>query len=304
MKNVLILLTVIIMVISACSTDHKSADSYFVSILPQKYFVEKIIGTSSQIEVLVKPGESPATYEPTTKQMINLSKAKALFTIGVAFEDNLIPKLKEQYPTLKVIATDKNVQKHEPADFTQLFLEDYKYSHNRHEDREEHHHHEGLDPHIWLSPELVKIQVSEIAEYFIAEYPDKADDFSKNRDLFFAELDEVSQEIGEIFSGKEKREFLCFHPSWGYFADQFDLKQIPIEIEGKEPTPREQQRIIEFAQEREIKIIFVQAQFDQRVAASIAEQIGGSVISIDPLAENYLVNLKNIALKLAESMVK
>ncbi len=303
-RGVFFLIAITIISVFACSKDTKVEENYFVSILPQKYFVERVVGEMFNIEVLVKPGESPATYEPTTKQMIGLSKAKALFTIGVAFEDNLIPKLKEQYPKLGIVATDKNIIKHNPASFVEIFAEEDHTSHQHNEEMDEHHHHEGLDPHIWLSPDLVKIQVTNIADYFIRAYPEEKSYFEKNRDAFIAELDEVSQEIKQIFINKESREFLCFHPAWGYFADQFNLKQIPIEIEGKEPTPREQEQIIEFAQTQGIKFIFVQAQFDQRVASSIAEQISGSVILIDPLAENYLVNLKNIAIKLAESMGK
>lgn len=311
-KLVFFVIVVLAIVLTACSKADNLEDTYFVSILPQKYFVERVIGDLYNVEVLVKPGESPATYEPTTKQMIKLSKAKALFTIGVAFEDNLIPKLREQYENLAIIPTDKNVKKMKPANYVQLFEEanlhhDFEKE-DHHQDLEKendnHHHHENLDPHIWLSPDLVKTQVANITDYFNEAYPDKRNYFSENRDAFIAELDEVTQEINNIFNKVEKKEFLCFHPAWGYFADQFDLKQIPIEIEGKEPTPKEQQRILEFAKEKGIKYIFVQAQFDQRVASSIAKEIGGSVILIDPLAENYLVNLKNIADKLAERMGK
>jgi zinc transport system substrate-binding protein len=311
MKKLLLLLVLIALGLTACSKNKAGEETYFVSILPQKYFVEKVVGDLFDIQVLVKPGESPATYEPTTKQMIDLNKAKALFSIGVAFEDNLLPKLAEQYPDLKIIATDRNIVKHLPASFVEIFPEEdehddeenHKDIHHNH-DAEHGHEHHGLDPHIWLSPDLVKIQVADIADYFIAEHPEHASYFEQNRDTFLAELDTASQEIEDIFQNISKREFLCFHPAWGYFADQFNLKQIPIEIEGKEPTPKEQKIIMEFAEVQGIKFIFVQAQFDQRVASSIAEQIGGSVILIDPLAENYLANLKKIANKLAESMEK
>lgn len=305
MRKVIFYLAIMIIIFPACSKDNLRQEYFLVSILPQKYFVEKVVRDKYNVEVLVKPGESPATYEPTTKQMIGLSKAKALFTIGVAFEDNLIPKLHKQYPLLSIVATDKGIEKHRPASFVQLFEDDYKHpSYDEHLQSNNQHNHVGLDPHIWLSPELVKVQVTNITEYFITIFPEKKKYFTMNRDDFFTELDEVSQEIEEIFDSVQNREFLCFHPAWGYFADQFNLKQIPIEIEGKEPTPKEQQRILELAREQKIKVIFVQAQFDQRVASSIAEQIGGSVISIDPLAEDYIGNLKNIARKLAESMEK
>ena len=295
------LLLLLSLLLLACNRKRDEAQKYSVSILPQKYFVERVVGEMFDIDVLVKPGESPATYEPTTKQMIDLSKTKALFTIGVAFEDNIVPKLNQQYPNFLIIDTDKDITKHRPASFVELFAED-KHHHQHETTNDKHHHHEGFDPHIWLSPNLVKVQVMNIADYFISAYPEQEKTFTQNRDVFLAELDDVSQEINKIFENANNRDFLCFHPAWGYFADEFHLRQIPIEIEGKEPTPQEQQKIIEFAQDNKIKFIFVQAQFDQRIARSVAQEIGGSVILIDPLAEDYLVNLKYIASKLAETM--
>jgi zinc transport system substrate-binding protein len=315
MKKLMVILSLAILVLAACHNDQQEAKKYYVSILPQKFFVEKIVEDKFEIAVLVKPGESPATYEPTTKQMIDLSKTKALFSIGVPFEQTIIPKLKEQYPNLEIIATDKGINKHSPESYVDLFHDshshhehevlenEYAHKHEGLEKKHEHgHKHEGLDPHIWLSPKLVEQQVRNIADYFISAYPQDADFFADNRDKFIKELQAVSQEIKVIFANNENREFLCFHPAWGYFADDFDLKQIPIEIEGKEPTPQEQKRIMEFAKDKGIKFIFVQAQFDQKIAQSIAEEIGGSVILIDPLAQDYLSNLKNIASKIAESM--
>ncbi len=302
MKNLVLILALLILVLTACQNDKQESDKYYVSILPQKFFVEKIIGDNFDVHVLVKPGESPASYEPTTKQMIDLSKTKALFTIGVPFEKSIIPKLKEQYPNLEILATDKGITKHKPESFLELMEDSHSHHDHNTEEATSHHHHEGLDPHIWLSPSLVQLQVRNIADYFINSYPQDADFYQENRDTFIKELDEVSQEIKAIFAESENRDFLCFHPAWGYFADEFNLKQIPIEIEGKEPTPQEQKKIIDFAKHKGIKFIFVQAQFDQNIAKSIADEIEGSVILIDPLAQDYLSNLKNIARKIAESM--
>lgn len=304
MKKFLIFVYLITLFLGACNNDSAQSEKYFVSILPQKFFVEKVVSDKYEVDVLVKPGESPATYEPTTKQMIALSKAKALFTIGVPFEHAIIPKLKVQYPHLEILATDKNITKIKPASFMELFHKDHDHEKHNEEHNKSHNHSEGLDPHIWLSPTLVKQQVVNIAEYFINAYPQDADFFKANRDKFIGELNQVSQEIKDIFSTAESREFLCFHPAWGYFAQDFDLKQIPIEIEGKEPTPQEQEKIIKFAKDRKIKVIFVQAQFDQNIAKAVANNIEGQVILIDPLAEDYLTNLKIIANKLAQSMVE
>lgn len=301
MKQKLLIFSVLLLLIGGCTQPKSSESSFYVSILPQKYFVERITDELFEVQVLVEPGASPTTYEPTAKQMVGLSKAQALFTIGVAFEEQLIPKIRGQYKELDIVATDSNVPKRRPESFVELFkpadlnmLTPKANSHNQ--------AHDSFDPHIWLSPDLVKLQLAEITDYFVEHFPQHTELFLNNRDLFYEDLDEVSDLINNIFSTVENKEFLCFHPAWGYFAKQFGLKQIPIEIEGKEPTPQEQHKIIEFVQARGIKIVFVQEQFDKRVAQAIAEQIGGQVVAINPLSENYLENLHEIATKLAGSM--
>ena len=305
-RNVLIIVVVLLMFLCGCVQQKSLEDSFYVSILPQKYFVERITGGLFSVKVLVEPGASPATYEPTAKQMVGLSQAQALFTIGVAFEEQLIPKIRGQYKELEIVATDINVPKLRPESFIELFsttdINMINPKANKLAEHSHNHSHEGLDPHIWLSPDLVKIQLAEITDYFVAHYPDQKELFINNRDSFYQDLDEASHLISDIFSTVGNKEFLCFHPAWGYFAKQFGLKQIPIEIEGKEPTPQEQHQILKFVEARGIKVIFVQQQFDKRIAQAIAEQIGGKVIPINPLAENYLENLHEIATKLAGSM--
>ncbi len=299
----IVLLIIAMIAITACSNKKKEVnkEAIFVSLLPQKDMVNQIVGYSSDIQVLVPAGASPATYEPTTKQMSDISKAKVLFTIGVPFEKVLIPKLKKQLPDLDIIATDKGIEKRKPATIQELMEADGHH----HAEADDHHHgdnHGGVDPHIWLDPTLVIKQVQTMTDYLVAEYPEFEEDYRKGSKNYINELNELDSNIQMILRKVKGKSFLCFHPSWGYFADRYGLKQVPIEIEGKEPTPKEQKMIIDYAIEHGIKTVFVQKQFNEDIAKSIAEQINGKVVSLDPLGEKYLDNMMSIANKIAISL--
>ena len=253
----------------------------FVSILPMKYFVERIAGEHFDVQVLVGPGQSPATYEPTPRQMVKLNDAIVYFRIGVPFENVWINRIEEANPDMRVVDIRKGIELREIS---------------RHSHDNDSGDHEGIkDPHIWLSPSLVKYQARTICDALVEISPDKQDEFERNLDVFIGDLDNLSMEINNVLSGLESREFMVFHPSWGYFADEFNLKQIPIEIEGKEPGAKELAGIIDYAKERNISIIFAQTQFSQKSAQAIASQFDGKVIDIDPLNEDYINNLRGIA---------
>ncbi|OQY39051.1 MAG: hypothetical protein B6226_02665 [Candidatus Cloacimonetes bacterium 4572_65] len=298
MKKLLvnIIILAIVFLAGGCAKQNNSKDVVFVSILPQKYFVERITGDDFDLQVMVVPGAEPATYEPTTRQVVKLGEAEVFFTIGVPFEKSFIPKVKQQLKELKFVATDQGIEKLHSPTFDDIFKD------SSHEGNHEEHHHEGADPHIWLAPNLVIKQSRTITDYFVKNYPDRADYYEKNYSAFKEELAVISKSSRARFKEIPNNEFLCFHPSWGYFAQEFELTQIPIELEGKEPTPQEQQAIIKYVKQKNIKVIFVQKQFNRRIADSIAEQIGGVVVSLDPLAEDYLQNIEEITSIMLENM--
>jgi len=272
--------------IGACSniqnTDLQTKNKVFVSILPQKYFVEKIAGDLFDVEVMVKPGFSPETYEPTAKQMISLSEAKIYFTIGVEFENSLLDRIKKTNPNLLVINTRDGIE----------LLDINRYQ--TYSNPEENDDHKGKDPHIWLSPMLVKIQAENIKKGLNYIDLDNSKIYDENYKKFSEELDTLHIEIENTFKDLKARDFLVFHPAWGYFADEFSLNQYAIEIEGKEPTIKELSKIINIAKEKNIKVIFTQEQISKQNAESIADQIGATIVSIDPLAENYIENLRQV----------
>jgi len=258
----------------------------FVSILPQKYFLEKIGGDRIAVEVMVPPGASPATYEPKPKQMAALAGCTLYFAIGVPFETAWLPKIAATNSRLRIVHTDTGIKKRTMT--------------SDHESLDQPTPHSGFkDPHIWLSPPLVKIQARTIRNALVEMNSDNRLFYKSNFKMFIDEIDALDVEIRAILSGKAGSAFMVFHPSWGYFADAYGLKQIPIEIEGKNPKPAQLTSLISFARGNGIKVIFVQPQFSSQSAQVVAGAIGATVVPADPLALDWPENLRKQASAIA-----
>lgn len=286
-----------------------------VSILPQEYFVKQIAGDAVEVNVMVGKGADPHTYEPKPKQMTALEKSDLYFAIGIEFEDAWLPKFQKSYPNLKIIKTDEGVEKikfeghHEHADHDHHH--DAKHEHAHHEHKHEHaghdhhsheHHHGEFDPHIWLDPVLVKIQAKNIAAALSEKYPENKALFEANLAKFEAQLDELDGFIKSTLANVKNREFIVYHPSWGYFAKRYDLEQIAIEVDGKEPKPAELKELIEEAKEHGVKVIFVAPQFSKKAAQTIAKESGASVVEIDQLPLDWDAELRKTAQIFAKSL--
>jgi zinc transport system substrate-binding protein len=286
--------------------------SIFVSILPQKYFVQQIGKELVDVQIMVQPGASPATYEPKPKQMADLSKAKIYFAIGVPFENAWLRKIAAANPNMRVVHTDHGIEKlaiaahhHHHDDQAKKHHEgEHHEADHDHEKKEhhggavhdeDHHEHAGLDPHIWLSPPLVKIQARTILGALQEVDRGHRSLYEANFKEFTAQIDQLDADLKKTFAGKTGLQFMVFHPAWGYFAHAYGLKQAPIEIEGKNPKPAQLKELIEHARESGIKIIFVQPQFSAKSAELVAREIGGQVAFADPLAEDWVANLREVA---------
>ncbi|HPA13735.1 MAG TPA: zinc ABC transporter substrate-binding protein [Desulfobacterales bacterium] len=262
--------------------------SVFVSILPQKFFVEQIGKDLIDIQVMVEPGASPATYEPKPAQMAAISKASIYFSIGVPFEKGWLKKIVSANPGMRIVHTEHGIQKMPMT-----------AHHNDEEKNHEtgNHNHRVLDPHVWLSPPLVMVQARNILTALQEIDPTHHLDYENNYKIFVAMIVDLDAELRDIFAGKQGLPFMVFHPAWGYFAHAYGLKQVPIEIEGKEPKPAQLKKLIDCARERNIKVVFVQPQFSSKSAEQLAKQIGGRVAFVDPLALNWAENLREVAAK-------
>ena len=277
----------------------------FVSIVPQKYFVQQIGKDWVDVQVMVQPGASPATYEPKPKQMADLSKAAIYFSIGVPFEKAWLEKIAAANPGMKVVHTDHGIRKIHMAGHHHGETEHHEHTnphHDAHHDHDkagghegEHHANGGLDPHIWLSPPLVMIQAHSIMTALKEIDPTHESVYEANYRSFAASVDEVDNELKQIFAGKKGLQFMVFHPAWGYFAHAYGLVQVPVEIEGKDPKPAQLQHLIEHAHASKINVVFVQPQFPTKSAEQIARAIQGRVVPANPLAEDWAANLLKVA---------
>ena len=274
-----------------------------VSILPQAYFVERVGGEHVKIEVLVGPGQSPHTYEPSPKQIAGLADARVYFRTGVDFENALLPRIEQMFKNLKVVDTRTGVPLRK---FTAA--EDHAED-DEHDERagHDHGHHEAAgapDPHVWLSPPLVKIQAQAICDALVELDPPHAEQYRNNLAAFHADLDRLHARIAEVLAPLKGREVFVFHPAFGYFTDAYGLKQVPVEIEGKEPTARQLANLIDRAKAARVKVIFVQPQFSAKSANAVAEAIGGVVVPMDDLPRDYLKCMEEMAEKIKAGLGK
>jgi zinc transport system substrate-binding protein len=283
----------------------------FVSILPQKYFTERIGGDLVDVSVLVGPGRSPATYEPTPRQMAELSKARVFFRIGVPFENSLIPKIASMFKDLTMVDTRKGItlrqmdsnhpdEPHE-AD-KQHGKEGPRDNQHRAGDKDHHHGAGAPDPHMWLDPVLVKIQAKTICDALIELDPKNAGTYEKNLKSFEEDLDRVHARVMKALAPVKGKKLFVFHPAYGYFADRYGLKQVAVETGGKEPSARQLASLIDRAKQADAKVIFLQPQFDRRTAETIAKSIGGAVVSLDPLGVDYIKNLEQMASRIESAL--
>jgi zinc transport system substrate-binding protein len=273
----------------------------FVSIPPQKYFVKAIGGAHVDVAVMVTPGHAPETFEPGPAQMKRLAAAKVYFAAGVPFETSWLHKFSGINPNMAIVHTDAGIkklpiQRHDEHGPVSRIKKPVFHHHDQHHDCGKD------DPHIWLSPPLVMHQAEHILAGLIQASPGLQAEFEANYASFAKELKELDAELRQLFAGHADGLFLVFHPSWGYFADAYGLQQVSIEFEGKEPKAKDIQTLIAYARDAGIRTIFIQPQFSTRQAEIIASEIKGSLVPADPLAENWMENIRSVATSLKEAL--
>lgn len=255
----------------------------FVSVLPQQSFVERIGGQHVLVQAMVQPGLSPATYDPSPRQIAALADAELYVRTGVPFERAWMARIRAANPDMRVLDLRKGIETRR--------LEAHTHDHG--------HDHAGhgaeQDPHIWTSPPLVRAMSEAIRDALSELDPANAADYARNQAALAAELEALDREIRAMLAGAPVRRFMVFHPAWGYFADAYGLTQVPIESEGKRPGPRSLAALIEQARREGIRLVLVQPQFDRRAAERVANEIGGRVVAIDPLDPDYFGTLRRMA---------
>lgn len=249
-----------------------------VSVLPQSYFVQRIAGDRAKVITLVGPGKDPHSYEPTPRQMVDLSAAAIWFTVGVEFEHGLQPKIASMYPSLRIIDS--------AAGIVRRPLE----AHDGGEDHED----EGLDPHVWLGRDESLHLATIVRDALTALDPAGASFYRQNYDALSRDVEAVFKGLARELEPLRGRAVFVYHPAFGYFLDEFGIIQKAVETGGKEPTQRGLAALAEEAKKEGTKVLFVQAQFPTTAARTLAAAMGGVVVPLDPLAADWLGNIRRM----------
>lgn len=246
-----------------------------VTVGPQEEFVKRVGGDRVDVTVMVPPGADPHTYEPLPNQMKQVQNAQIYFQVGsgIEFELTWMDKLTSMNPQMKVVNTSQGIE----------------LLPNTAENEE------GTDSHVWVSPRNAKIMVENIYQSLIQTDPQNKEYYTKNRDEYLKQLDELDKNITQTLSGKNNTKIMVYHPAWAYFCRDYNLQQISIQSQGKEPSPQGIANLVDQSRKENIKVIFVTPQFSSSNAQVIATEIGGRVIVVDDLSENYLDNMKKVA---------
>lgn len=286
MKKTIYLLLILLAACQSGKNDERQVVS--VSILPQKYFVDQIAGNLLQVNVLVPPGSSPHNYEILPSQMRDLAKSKAWLQVGLlTFEEALGQKLKSVNKQVPQVNCSQGITPIAGSEG-----EEQGHDH-------EHAHHEAYDPHVWLSPAESKILAQNTLEALKKGFPQHAQVFEANYSKLASRMDSVASLIDRQLAGLKNRHILIFHPALAYYARQYNMTQVALEMDGKEPSPRHMKAMVDLAHQENIRVIFIQKEFDPAFAQQLAREIGGEAMVIDPLDYHWEKQLLDITHKIA-----
>lgn len=293
MKNILLLIWVLLLATS-CKTGSDTVDRpvISVSILPQKYFIEQLAGDLVEVNVMIPPGASPATYEPTVSQLGRLNRSKLYLRIGyVGFEKSWMDRISSVNPDMKIVDLSVGVD---------VILEDSEEVDGTEDDHHGHSHY-GVDPHIWMSAVNARIIAHNIYNELVLLFPDQKESLQQRLSHFSLSLDTLHQAIINELEGVENRKFMIYHPALTYYARDYGLEQFSLEIEGKTPSPAHMKRMIDLAAQHQISKILIQNQFDRKNAEVLAKETGSQVIPFDPLDLRWGEQMRYIAEQLNPS---
>lgn len=269
-----------------------------VSVLPQAGFVEQVGGDHVEVIVLVDEGKDPHSFSPSPKRVTSISEADIWFTSGMPFEDPLLEKIQQRQQGPLIVSINQGI---ELAPSVECEHHDHDHEHEHAGEGEEghdhHHHHDHgeFDPHSWLSPALIPVQLVTIAKELGKLSPDNAEEFEANAAEYADSVLELDERLVEELGPLKGSTFYVFHAAFGYFAGAYGLTQEAIETGGREPSAKHLTKLIEQAREDQVKLVLVQPQFSDVSARKIADQIGAAVLSVDPLEKDVLSTLRSIA---------
>lgn len=274
---------IFIFLIKIFSVHCSEIPTVLVTVAPHKFFVEKIANETIQVHLMVPAGASSHTYEPTPKQMIKASKGDIWFRIGEPFEERAIQALKSHHPELKIVNLQQGLN----------LIQASACAHCRCCPG-------SVDLHFWLSAREAQIQAETIANVLIQTYPQHTEIYKTHLAAFKKELQELDKNIQGILSSLKNRHILVSHPAYAYFCRDYHLTQYSIETEGKDPTPQQMTKLLNFIRQLNIRTIFIQMQYNNKAAKLVADTVGAKLVVLDPYSEYFVSSMLEIAHAFAE----
>ncbi|MCI6565350.1 metal ABC transporter solute-binding protein, Zn/Mn family [Campylobacter sp.] len=289
------------------------------SIAPVGYLAKAVGGDKIEVQSLAKGDVH--SYEPKPNDMKAVAKARIFIAAGLEFEEAWIPRFKASAKNLVVVQSDAKIAKlkeehaghadhdeeHGEHDEKHSGHDDHKAKDDKHSGHSEHAKHDEkheaheehdeeheahADPHVWLNPMLAITMARNISDALIDMDKANKDFYLKNFQKLMNDLLAFDESAKNELAGLKNRKFVVYHPAWGYFAEHYDLEQISIERNGKEPKIDEMASTVKMIKDENIKVIFADPNRSQKSAQVLASQTGAKVELLDPLGYNLLENLK------------
>lgn len=276
MKYIHIMLTLAVLSLTACGTGTKSDENVvFVTIEPLRYLTEQIAGPEWVVRTMVPSGTSPETYDPTPAQLVQLSNARAYISVGyLGFEQQWLDNLKENAPHVSFFSSGEGV----------VLLEGHHHHHDGDDEEEEE---EGIDPHIWTSPRNFLLMAKNVCNMFSRMDGAHANEYMERFLALESSINHTDSIIRQQCAQHVQLAFVIYHPSLTYFAKDYNLQQISIEEGGKEPSPAQMKHLVEQCRENDVHTIFIQSEFNTQNAETLAKEIDGKMVSINPLSYDW-----------------
>lgn len=261
-----------------------------VTIEPQRYFAAQIAGDKFTIHTVVPAGQSPESYDPSPREMVKIGKSEAYLQIGhIGFEQAWMENIRKNNPDMELFDLSKGF----------AMIENNEDEHHDHDHGHAHHHH-GVDPHIWSSIGGARQVATKTMAAFSKLDPENAEYYYANYRKVMGKIDSTEQVLLGLISPLSNRTFIIYHPALTYFAEEFNLKQLCIEMDGKEPSPALLKELMETAKESHAKVVFIQKEFDKKNAELIAKETGCRLVTINPLSYDWSEEMIRIAKALAD----
>ena len=270
----------------SCQAGSKKSDTQkktvlTVTIEPQRYFLEQLVGDAFTINTLVPPGSSPETYEPAPSVMVEMGNSLIYFMVGgLGFEQVWKERLAMNNPSVTIVNCSEDIGRLEEDDHTGHASD---------------HVHGDTDPHIWSSPRAVKTMAANMLEAVVKADPENEERYRANFVQFARKINETDSLIRDKLTRAVSRSFIIYHPALAYFADDYDLRQHSVEFQGKNPSPSQMKELVDLARREQIHTLFIQKGFDKKNMEVIAREIGAEVFEIDPLSYEWDKELLRLA---------